>query len=105
MLAQDGAIAARRLPHRSVGRSRTTLPSLIDGASFAPPGALKAISEAFDAAWAEIAEKFGKDPTEIELARHRLANAVLAVASEDSRDLEALKKAALQRMALDYRKV
>ena len=75
---------------------------LIDGASFGP-GAVKAIGEAFDAAWAEIDRNFGDDPTEIESARLGLAKAVLSIASEDSRDVDVMKKAALQRMALDYR--
>jgi len=75
---------------------------LIDGASFGPD-ALKAIAEAFDAAWSAIAGNFGNDPSEIDDARYRLANAILSVASEDSRDVDVLKKAALQRMALDYR--
>ena len=76
---------------------------LIDGASFGPE-ALKAIGDAFDAAWAEIAGNFGDNPAEIENARYNLANALLSMASEDSRDVEVLKQAALQRMALDYRK-
>ena len=41
---------------------------LIDGASFGPE-ALKAIGEAFDAAWAEIAGDFGDDPADTEKAR------------------------------------
>ncbi len=61
---------------------------------------MKAIGEAFDAAWAEIDRNFGDDPLEIESARLRLADAVLSIASEDSRDVDILKKAALQRMAL-----
>lgn len=76
---------------------------LIDGASFGPE-ALKAIGEAFDTAWAEIAGNFGDDPTETECARLKLANAILSIASEDSRDVEILKQAGLERMALDYRK-
>jgi len=75
---------------------------LVDGASFGPE-ALKAISQAFDEAWAEIAGNFGSDRTEINGARYRLATALLSIASEDSRDAEALKTGALQRMALDYR--
>jgi hypothetical protein len=75
---------------------------LIDGASFGPE-ALKAIGEAFDAAWGEIADNFGHDREDIEKARQRLAKAMLSVASEDSRDVAVLKRAALQRMALDYR--
>src|SRR5512138_2014707 len=75
---------------------------LIDGASFGPD-ALKAIGQAFDAAWEEIGCNFGDDPAEIADARYKLANALLSVASDDSRDVDVLKNAALQRMALDYR--
>ena len=71
---------------------------LIDGASFGPD-AVKALGDAFDAAWAEIAGRFGTHPVVIEAARIKLANAVLSVASEDSRDVEALKRGALQAMA------
>jgi hypothetical protein len=42
---------------------------------------------------------------DIEAGRFRLANAVLSIAQEDSRNVEALKHAALQRMALDLRQV
>jgi hypothetical protein len=70
---------------------------LIDSATFGPE-ALKAIGEAFDAVWTEIAGEIGADPVAIEAERLRLANAVLSVASEDSRDVEALKRAALQAM-------
>jgi hypothetical protein len=75
---------------------------LIDGASFGPD-ALKAIGKAFDDAWLEIAVNFGTDPLQIETARLKLAEAILSVANEDSRDAGALKRAALQRLALDYR--
>ena len=70
---------------------------LIDHASFGPD-ALKVIGDAFDAAWAEIAGWFGADPLLIEAARLRLADAVLSVASEHGHEVEALKRAALQRM-------
>jgi hypothetical protein len=49
---------------------------LIDAASFGPE-ALKAIGEAFDTAWAEVAGNFGNDPTYVEKARLRLAKALL----------------------------
>jgi hypothetical protein len=75
---------------------------LIDGASFGPD-ALKAIGQAFDEAWVEIAGNFGNQPAVIESARLTLAEALLSVADDDSRDVEALKQAALQRMAVDYR--
>jgi hypothetical protein len=74
---------------------------LIDSASFGPE-ALQAIGQAFDGAWADIADHFGNDPTEIDNARYKLATALLSIASEDSRDAEVLKNAALLRMAMDY---
>jgi len=75
---------------------------LIDGASFGPE-ALKVIGQAFENAWAEIRGNFGDDPDDIDRASYRLANAVLAVAYEDSRDAQMLKRAALEAMALGYR--
>ena len=77
--------------------------NLIDGASFGPE-ALKAIGEAFDAAWVEISNNFGDEPADVEKARVRLAKAILSIANEDSRDVVVLKRAALQRMALDYKR-
>jgi hypothetical protein len=73
---------------------------LIDGAAFEPE---RVIGQAFDAAWKEIAPNFGDDQQVIDAARLRLANAVLSIADEDSCDVEVLKRAALRRMALDYR--
>jgi hypothetical protein len=88
----------------AVGKNATARArQLIDGASFGPE-ALKAIGEAFDAAWAEIAGNFGDDPEDVEKARQRLAKAMLSVASKDSREVGVLRRAALQRMALDYRR-
>ena len=77
--------------------------ALIDGASYGPD-ALKVMGQAFDEAWSTIAGNFGSDPQDIEKARLRLANAILSIADEDSRDVDVLKRAALQRMALDYRR-
>ena len=74
---------------------------LISGAAYGPE-ALKVIGEAFDKAWDEIAGHFGDDPREIEAGRLRLAEAVLSVAHEQARDVEALKDGALQAMALGY---
>jgi hypothetical protein len=75
---------------------------MIDGASYGPD-ALKAIGQAFDEAWRDIAGNFGDDPRDIEIARVRLAKALLSVACEDSRDAKALKNGALQAIALEYR--
>ena len=83
--------------------AQTKAPHLIGGASFGPE-ALKAIGEAFDAAWAEVSGNFGDDMVDVDKARRRLAKALLSIANEDSRDVAALKRAALQRMALDYRR-
>lgn len=75
---------------------------LIEGATFTP-NALKVVQDAFDAAWAEIAANIGSDPKEIEAARLKLAEAVLSVADEDSREVEPLKNGALRALSLDYR--
>ena len=75
---------------------------LIDGAALGP-ATLKALGEAFDQAWAQIAGNFGDNPTQVENARLRLAEAMLSVATEDSKDVAALKDGALQAMAMDYR--
>ena len=75
---------------------------LIDGATYGPD-ALKVIGRAFDEAWRDIAGNFGDDPSKIEAARLKLAEAVLSVAHEESRDVAALKNGALQVMALEFR--
>jgi hypothetical protein len=67
------------------------------------PDALKIIGEAFELAWADIAGNFSYAPAEVEAARLRLATALLSVASENSRDVQTLKIAALQRMARQHR--
>jgi hypothetical protein len=64
---------------------------------------VKAIGKAFDPAWTEIADN-NTNSVEIEATRLKLANALLSVAGEDSRDVEVLKQAALQRMALPHRR-
>jgi len=75
---------------------------LIDGAVLGPE-TLKAMGEAYDQAWTEVAGNFGNSPVEIEGARLRLAEAILSVTTEDSMDVAALKAGALQAMAMDYR--
>jgi hypothetical protein len=66
------------------------------------PEAVKAMAQAFDEAWAEIAENFGR-PSEVETARLRLAEAILSIAAEGSTDVAQLKAGALQAMAQCYR--
>ena len=75
---------------------------LIEGAIFDPP-TLAVVGEAFDRAWSEISSYFSDDVGQIERARIRLAHSVLAVADEESRDPERLKRQALEIMALSYR--
>jgi len=79
-----------------------TARELIDGASFGP-ATLKAMGDAFDQDWRQIAKNFGDNPAQVENARLRLAEAMLSIATEDSTDVAALKAGALQAMALDYR--
>jgi hypothetical protein len=75
---------------------------LIEGAPF-DPATLAAVGEAFDRAWAEIADHFADNHEQVERARARLAHALLAVADDESRDPEILKQQALEVMALTYR--
>jgi hypothetical protein len=62
------------------------------------------MGQAFDEAWRSIERNFGGDANDIERARMRLAEALLSIANEDSRDVEALKNGALQVMAVRYRR-
>jgi hypothetical protein len=75
---------------------------LLEGSSFGPE-AMKAIGQAFDEAWKTIEGNFGTGARETEAARLRLATAILSIANDDSRDVEALKRGALEAMALAYR--
>jgi hypothetical protein len=67
------------------------------------PETLKVISKAFDDAWSEISPHFAKNGLKAEAVRRTLANAILEVAAEDSRDSDELKNAGLRAMALAYR--
>ena len=66
-------------------------------------GSIAALGQAFDEAWGTIESNFCGDLRDIEKARYRLATALLSVASDDSRDVELLKRSALEAMALAYR--
>ena len=68
------------------------------------PESLKVVGQAFDGAWAAIGHHF-RGPLEIEAARLRLANAILAVAKQDSRNPEELKNLALEAIGLKYRRL
>ena len=67
------------------------------------PEAVKAMGQAFDLAWAEIAQNFGASLVEVEAARLRLAEAVLSVAAEGNMDVAALKNDALHVLFTDHR--
>ena len=74
---------------------------LIEGAAF-DPATLVEIGTAFDRAWSEIEHHFGD--TDIDLARSRLAEAILIVAADQAHhDIAELKTEALQVLALAYR--
>ncbi|MFZ1104810.1 MAG: hypothetical protein WAN86_18505 [Hyphomicrobiaceae bacterium] len=75
--------------------------ALIGGATYGLD-ALKVICNAFDDAWAQIAHHFDDDVHQAEEVRLRLALAILAVATDTSRDPEELKNQALQVLAMNY---
>jgi len=70
---------------------------LIDDAAFGHD-TLRALAQAFDEVWSEIADRFGTHLVVIETARLELADTLLSIASEESRDVEVLKCFALQAM-------
>jgi hypothetical protein len=73
---------------------------LLDNAagSFGPE-AMKVIGKAFDEAWSSIAGNFTSASEQG--ARLKLATIILSIANEDSRDVEALKNAAIKAMSRD----
>jgi hypothetical protein len=68
---------------------------LISSASFGPE-VLKVMGQAFDQAWSAIELSIGTDPSAIEAARLRLANIVVKLANEHTRDMGTLARAALR---------
>ena len=92
------AAAYERLAEHATRRAAANLQAT-PGVSFGPE-VLAAICRAFDDAWRLLAPMAGDEPHEIEATRLQLANAVLAVADEDSRVPSALRDAALQALAL-----
>ncbi len=61
---------------------------------------MKAVYQAFDDAWATISTNYGSDAKAIEGGRLKLAEAILVVTRDDSRDPEQIKNLALQLMRL-----
>jgi hypothetical protein len=72
---------------------------IIEGASFGPE-VLKVASDAFEAAWHEIAERF--DPSMHEAVRENLAQVIISATREDSRDVELLRAGGLRALARLY---
>jgi hypothetical protein len=72
---------------------------IIEGAAFGPEG-IRAAGTAFDAAWGEIADRFGADMHGE--ARDHLAASIISAARDDSADVEALRRAGLTAMARHY---
>ncbi len=67
------------------------------------PTTLVVMGAAFDRAWSEIAHHFGE--TDADVARSRLAEAILIVAADhECHDIAELKADALQVLALTYRR-
>ena len=67
------------------------------------PEALRAMGLAFDQAWAEISGFSERDGQQSQIMRLKLAKALLNVARDNPLDVIALKNAALQSLAMDYR--
>ena len=74
---------------------------LIESAPYGP-ATMNVIREGFDEAWDSIAAHFGDDPSTVELARIRLAYAVLNLPVNIT-GVEQIKTSALEVMALLYR--
>ena len=67
------------------------------------PDALKAIGQAFDDAWMEIAPNVSVRAKAVDAARLTLANIVLSLATEDTRDHELLQREAVRMFKLQHR--
>jgi hypothetical protein len=63
------------------------------------PESLKAIGRAFDELWLEIRERYGDSADVVEAARQHLARCLFAIATDQSRDVEALKAQVRKAMA------
>jgi len=75
----------------------------ISGATY-DPDQVKALGQAFDAAWAQIGPGVSSRAHAIEAARLKLANIVLGLAKAGNFDPKQLADAAVQRMQADTKK-
>ena len=90
-----------RTPQGRLGAMPQTY-KMFEGVGFGP-AALFAIHQAFDEVWESIAGNFSNDPDTVQAARRKPAKSLLSIASDDSRDVEAPKRAALKIMSEAYR--
>lgn len=74
---------------------------LIEGANY-PPAVIDAMRQAFDLAWNEIAHNFRNAETVANVARLRLAEMMLSVATKRSLDVGELKNVALAALTGKY---
>jgi hypothetical protein len=74
---------------------------IIEGSAFGPD-VLKVVRQAFDEAWASIANKFL--PHEHEVAREALALAMMSATRDDTSDIAMLREAGIRAMHLCYPK-
>ena len=73
---------------------------LISGGTFGPV-AMETIGRAFDQAWAEVADHFKpRHPLAVDAAQRLVADAILANATDESRDPDALRSAGLRTLTL-----
>jgi hypothetical protein len=77
---------------------------LIDQSTYGPE-ALKILYQAFDEAWEAMAAMYTDDPDRAEIARLKLANAILSFPVDEIKDAEQIKQSSLQIMALQYRQI
>ena len=85
-----------------LGTRRMKARQLIRSVTFGPD-ALKAIGQAFDDAWMEIAPNVSARAKAVDAARLTLANIVLSLATEDTRDHELLQREAVRMFKLQHR--
>jgi hypothetical protein len=72
---------------------------IIEGAAFGPE-VIRVAVQAFEEAWAEIADRF--DTSSHASAREILANAIISAVRRDSADAQVLRGAGLRAMASSY---
>ena len=86
-------------PQRGLGLRQMKAHHLVHSAAYGPE-TLKILFKAFDDAWDEVKPTVSKRPRAIEAARLRLANILLSLVKEDSRDPTQLKNEAIQILLL-----